>query len=81
MELNALLNNYWEYILEQMPTFATYIGDHRYNSRLEDLSEAAINKQADHFKSLLDDAEIIDEELLTDDDKLNLHMIKKSISN
>ncbi|MBC8554628.1 MAG: DUF885 domain-containing protein [Candidatus Brocadiales bacterium] len=81
MELNDLLKNYWEYILEQMPTFATYIGDHRYNSRLEDLSEAAINKQADHFKGLLDEAEKIDENLLTDNNKLNLHLIKKSISN
>jgi len=81
MELKNLLTNYWEYILEQMPTFATYIGDHRYNSRLEDLSEAAINKQAEHFKGLLDEAEKIDETILIDDDKLNLHMIKKSISN
>jgi uncharacterized protein (DUF885 family) len=81
MELKNLLTNYWEYILEQMPTFATYIGDHRYNSRLEDLSEAAINKQAEHFKGLLDEADKIDEKLLTEDDKLNLHMIKKSISN
>jgi uncharacterized protein (DUF885 family) len=81
MELTNLLTTYWEYILEQMPTYATYIGDHRYNSRLEDLSEDAINKQAEHFKSLLDDTEKIDENKLTDDDKLNLHMIKKTISN
>ena len=81
MKLTDLLTNYWEYILEQMPTFATYIGDHRYNSRLEDLSEDALDKQARHFKSLLDDAERIDENELTDDDKLNLHMIKKSINN
>ena len=79
--LRDLLNEYWEYVLEQMPTFATYIGDHRYNNRLEDLSEAAINNQAEHFKRLLDDAEKIDETLLTDDNKLNLHMIKKSIGN
>ena len=81
IELRDLLKNYWEYVLEQMPTFATYIGDHRYNSRLEDLSEAAINKQAEHFRNLLDDAEKIDDSLLTNDNKLNLHMIKKSIGN
>ena len=81
MELNDLLENYWEYVLEHNPAFATYIGDHRYNSSLEDLSEAAINKQVEHVKGLLDEAEKIDENQLTDDDKLNLHMIKKTISN
>ena len=81
MELNDLLKNYWEYVLEQNPTFATYIGDHRNNSRLEDLSEVAINKQIEHVRGFLDEANKIDENLLTDDEKLNLHMIKKSISN
>ena len=55
-ELHELLKDYWEYVLEQNPTFATYIGDHRYNSRLEDLSEDSINKQAEHVKGLLDEA-------------------------
>jgi uncharacterized protein (DUF885 family) len=81
MELNELLKNYWEYVLEQNPTFATYIGDHRYNHQLDDLSEDAINKQTEHVRCLLDDAKKIDETLLTDDEKLNLHMLKKSISN
>ncbi len=80
-ELHELLKGYWEYVLEQNPTFATYIGDHRYNSRLEDLSETAINKQAEHVKRLLDKAEKIEENRLNDDDRLNLHLIKTSISN
>ncbi len=80
-KLNELLKNYWEYALEQNPSFATYIGDHRYNSRLEDLSESAINKQTEHVKGLLGEAEKIDENQLTDNDKLNLHLIKKSIRN
>ncbi|UCH80597.1 MAG: DUF885 domain-containing protein [Nitrospiraceae bacterium] len=81
MELNDFLKKYWEYVLEQNPAFATYIGDHRYNSRLDDLSEVSIDKQADHIKGLLSEAENMDESILNDDDRLNLHLIKKSISN
>jgi hypothetical protein len=30
-----LYEDYWEFILKENPTFATYLGDHRYDNWLE----------------------------------------------
>jgi uncharacterized protein (DUF885 family) len=39
--LRALAEEYWETLLEASPSTATLLGDHRYDDRLEDLSEEA----------------------------------------
>ena len=39
-ELARLGDDYWENVLRHAPTYATYLGDFRYNDRLSDLSEA-----------------------------------------
>src|SRR3954468_12548050 len=39
--LHALAEEYWETLLEASPSTATLLGDHRYDDRLEDLSEEA----------------------------------------
>ncbi len=39
--LRALAEEYWETVLEASPSTATLLGDHRYDDRLEDLSEDA----------------------------------------
>ena len=51
--LGTYLNEYWEHVLQFNPTFATYIGDHRYNDKLEDFSEESIRTQQDYIKDLL----------------------------
>ncbi len=40
-QLGKLFDEYWESALRHSPTWATELGDHRYNDQLEDLSEAA----------------------------------------
>ena len=44
-KLKEFFHNQWEQGLENYPEFATYIGDHRYNDRLTDMSITAINKR------------------------------------
>lgn len=39
--LTALGNDYWDAFLRNNPTYATFIGDERFNGNLEDLSERA----------------------------------------
>jgi uncharacterized protein (DUF885 family) len=80
-ELQRYMQDYWEYILKFNPTYATYIGDHRYDDLLEDLSESAIGAQAVHFKGLLEKTENIDETALTAENKLNCRLLKKTLSN
>lgn len=40
-QLHQLFDAYWETLLREHPTYATFVGDRRYNDRLEDLSAAA----------------------------------------
>jgi hypothetical protein len=58
--LERYCTEYWEYVLKHNPTFATYIGDHRYNDVLEDLSEKSIASENDYFKELFAKIEEID---------------------
>jgi uncharacterized protein (DUF885 family) len=43
--LHQLFDAYWETLLREYPTYATFIGDQRYNGRLEDLSPAAAQRR------------------------------------
>ena len=67
-ELQNYLKDYWEHRLKHNPTYATYIGDHRYDDALEDLSEESITEQIVYYRDLLSKTEGIDEALLTAED-------------
>jgi uncharacterized protein (DUF885 family) len=81
IELQGLFKEYWEHRLKHNPTFATYIGDHRYDDALEDISEESIAAQIDYFKDLLAKIETIDEKLLTADNTLNHTLFKNTLTN
>jgi prolyl oligopeptidase len=72
-ELAKLGDDYWESMLLHAPTFATYLGDFRYNDRLADLSEAgraARRKDAEGFLarlSRIDRASLSETERVTAD--------------
>ncbi len=78
--LNNYLHDYWEYILKNTPTFATYIGDHRYNDKLEDLSEEAASAEVIFFKDLLAKMDKIDNAQLSLEDRLNNELLKKTLN-
>ena len=44
-KLKEYFHNQWEKVLENYPEYATYLGDHRYNSRLTDMSIEAVLKR------------------------------------
>lgn len=79
--LERYCTEYWEYVLKHSPTFATYIGDHRYNDALEDLSEASIRAENDYFKKLLASVEEIDSSSLPAEEKINHHLLRKTLDN
>jgi len=80
-ELNGLMQDYWEFVLKNNPAFATYIGDHRYDDRLEDLSEEAVSAQTDYFKELTAKIEKLEVTLSSDEDKLNCNLLKNTLNN
>ena len=40
-QLRNLADRYWEARLEASPLFATFLGDHRYDDRVDDLSASS----------------------------------------
>jgi uncharacterized protein (DUF885 family) len=50
-QLQGLVEEYFERVLELYPTFATYIGDERYNDRLEMSASAAFSARAAALES------------------------------
>jgi uncharacterized protein (DUF885 family) len=80
-ELEDHLKDYWEFVLRNNPTFATYIGDHRYDDVLEDMSESSLSEQVEYFNALLKKTEKIDEASLTEKSRLNYDLINNSLNN
>ena len=66
--LRDLAEEYWETVLEASPSTATLLGDHRYDDRLEDLSEAADQERRAVWASIRDRARAIAGDGLDDDD-------------
>lgn len=52
-DLDQLYEDYWEYVLRENPTLATYLGDHRYDDSLEDVSAEAYHHRIDEFRRML----------------------------
>ncbi len=51
---NRLYDEYWEFVLLENPTWATYLGDHRYDDRLEDASEAGVYRREEAHRDFLE---------------------------
>ena len=51
--LNRLYEDYWQFILKENPTFATYLGDHRYDNWLEDVSAHAYEQRIEQIRKFL----------------------------
>lgn len=78
-ELQNYLKDYWEHRLKNNPTFATYIGDHRYDDALDDLSEESIAAQNGYYRNLLSKIKEIDENILTPENKINYSIFKNTL--
>ena len=75
--LEILLAEDWEYQMEQHPTWASALGDRRWNDRWSDVSLAAIFKRHAHAVEVLDKLKTIDRRVLTPADQLNYDLFKK----
>jgi uncharacterized protein (DUF885 family) len=75
--LHALFDAEWEYTMEQNPTYASTLGDRRWNDRWDDDSLEAIRKREAHAAELLTRLNRIDRAQLSPADQLNYDLFKK----
>lgn len=75
-QLNHLYAAEWEVTLREAPTFASHLGDLRYNDRWSDVSLAAIQRRHVHQQQVLAKLNAIDSAQLAAADRLNYLLFK-----
>ena len=77
VRLYALFDEEWELSLKENPTFASFLGDKRYNDRWSDQSLQAIEKRQQHRLETLAALKKINRNELSASDRLNYDLFQK----
>ncbi|HEY3172174.1 MAG TPA: DUF885 domain-containing protein [Thermoanaerobaculia bacterium] len=78
-ELTKFFDEEWEWGLKEFPERATTLGDPRYNDRLTDLSQEAIDRRHQHPKDALARLKKIDRGTLSEDDRLSYDLFEREL--
>ena len=77
--LNDLLHDRWEYTMRTSPIYASILGDKRYNDKLDDFSQAAIDDDLKQTRVYLDHFEAIDTTGFPDQEVLNKELMVRDL--
>jgi uncharacterized protein (DUF885 family) len=77
--LHELLKEQWEYTLRTSPEFASIIGDKRYNDRLSDFSQAAIERDLAQNRVFLTKFEAVNTAGFPEQEKLNRDLMVRNL--
>src|SRR5437763_4784023 len=77
--LNDLLAEQWEYRLRTSPLFASYLGDKRWNDKLDDFSQEAIDKDLQETRNFLTRFEATDTSGFPEQEGLNKALIVRDL--
>lgn len=77
--LDALLHEQWEHHLRSHPEFASIIGDKRYNDKLSDFSQAAIDRNLEQAADFLKRFEAIDATGFPAQERLNQELMVRRL--
>jgi uncharacterized protein (DUF885 family) len=77
--LKDLLNEQWEYTMRTSPIYASILGDKRYNDKLDDFSQAAIDDNLKQTQVFLDRFNVIDTSGFPDQEKLNKELMIRDL--
>ncbi|HEY2951606.1 MAG TPA: DUF885 domain-containing protein [Verrucomicrobiae bacterium] len=75
--LHELFAADWDYTMEQSPTWASQLGDRRWNDRWDDLRLPAIEKRHEHTRLTLEKLRKIDRRKLPTADQLNYDLFQR----
>jgi uncharacterized protein (DUF885 family) len=78
-QLHELLSEQWEYTLRTSPEFASILGDKRYNDKLSDLSQAAIESDLHQTRVFLQKFEAIDTTGFPEQEQLNRDLMVRNL--
>ena len=75
---HQLLQREWNYELEHSPTYASVLGDRRWNDRWDDRSVGAIKAQNQHDTAVLSELAAIDRSQLSPEDQLSFDLFRRN---
>ena len=75
--LHTFFDAEWNYSMEQNPTWASSLGDRRWNDKWEDVSLEAIRKREEHTREALETLKKIERANLPPADQLNYDLFRK----
>ena len=75
----ALLEEHWEWTLRNSPTFASSLGDHRYDDQWRDESLEAYETRHDERREFLRRVYAIERTALSDADQLNYELFRRQL--
>lgn len=78
-QLHDLLKEQWEYVLQTNPEFASILGDKRYNDKLGDFSQAAIDRDIEQTRVFLRKFEAIDTAGFPEQERLNRDLMVRDM--
>ena len=78
-ELKELFASDWSWTMEQWPTWASELGDRRWNDRWEDVSEAAFARRNDHARATLAHLAKIEAGELSPEDELDARLFRRGL--
>jgi len=76
----AVFDEYWEWTLRQFPTYATLVGDPRYDDRFTDYSQAAIAQRKSDLKEFLRRLRTLDRAALSDQDAVSRDVLATTLA-
>ncbi len=80
-EFSGLLDEDWETQMADFPTFASSLGDRRYNDQWTDQSLAAVEKRHDKDRQFLRRLYAIDRDALSEAEQLNFELFRRELQN
>jgi uncharacterized protein (DUF885 family) len=78
-QLDTLLKEQWEYTLRTSPEFASILGDKRYNDKLSDFSQKAIEADLRQSKIFLDKFNAVDTTGFPEQEQLNKRLMVRDL--
>ncbi|HEY9378926.1 MAG TPA: DUF885 domain-containing protein, partial [Jiangellaceae bacterium] len=78
-ELRAVADAYWEARLEASPLYASFLGDHRYDDRADDVSVGAEHRLRARWAELRDNASTIHADRLNDSDRVTRDLLVEEL--
>ncbi|MBC7474866.1 MAG: DUF885 domain-containing protein, partial [Candidatus Sericytochromatia bacterium] len=79
--LDELFKREWNHDFEMSPEYATFMGEHKYNDRLSDISFESTKKYNDYEKDLLQELKGFDQDSLSETNKINLKLFLFKLQN